>query len=156
MESKKETSYTYKVEDSAKRMDDILDTDDNDYKDKENSIPKRSDLTFKDGFYVNVTAVFIDIVDSSKLTDGHKRPTLAKMYRAFLSECVAIMNSWDMCKEININGDCVWGVFETPKKSDIDNVISVAAQLSSMVNMIEAKYPVITGFLSQSVGIMQK
>ena len=27
MESKKETSYTYKVEDSAKRMDDILDTD---------------------------------------------------------------------------------------------------------------------------------
>lgn len=50
MESKKETSYTYKVEDSAKRMDDILDTDDNDYKDKENSIPKRSDLTFKDGF----------------------------------------------------------------------------------------------------------
>ena len=31
MESKKETSYTYKVEDSAKRMDDILDTDDNDY-----------------------------------------------------------------------------------------------------------------------------
>lgn len=156
MESKKETSYTYKVEDSAKRMDDILDTDDNDYKDKENSIPKRSDLTFKDGFYVNVTAVFIDIVDSSKLTDGHKRPTLAKMYRAFLSECVAIMNSWDMCKEININGDCVWGVFETPKKSDIDNVISVAAQLSSMVNNIEAKYPVITCFLSQSVGIMQK
>ena len=28
MESKKETSYTYKVEDSAKRMEDILDTDD--------------------------------------------------------------------------------------------------------------------------------
>ncbi len=49
MESKKETSYTYKVEDSAKRMDDILDTDDNDYEDKENSIPKRSDLTFKNG-----------------------------------------------------------------------------------------------------------
>lgn len=34
MESKKETSYTYKIEDSAKRMDDILDTDDNDYEDK--------------------------------------------------------------------------------------------------------------------------
>ena len=152
MESKKETSYTYKVEDSAKRMDDILDTDDNDYKDKENSIPKRSDLTFKDGFYVNVTAVFIDIVDSSKLTDGHKRPTLAKMYRAFLSECVAIMNSWDMCKEININGDCVWGVFETPKKSDIDNVISVAAQLSSMVDILNYKLEK-KGYEKISVGI---
>ena len=92
---KKESSYTYKVEDSASRMDDILDADDNDYQDNENSIPARNKLTYK-----NVTALFIDIVDSSKLTDGHKRPTLAKMYRAFLSECVAIMNSWEMCKEI--------------------------------------------------------
>ena len=85
------------------------------------SIPSRDKLTYKNGYYVNVTALFIDIVDSSKLTDGNKRPTLAKMYRAFLSECVAIMNSWEMCKEININGDCVWGVFETPKKSDVDD-----------------------------------
>ena len=33
MESKKETTYTYKVEDSASRMDDILDANDNDYED---------------------------------------------------------------------------------------------------------------------------
>lgn len=108
MESKKESSYTYKVEDSASRMDDILDADDNDYQDNENSIPARNKLTYKNGYYVNVTALFIDIVDSSKLTDGHKRPTLAKMYRAFLSECVAIMNSWEMCKEININYICLF------------------------------------------------
>ena len=73
------------------------------------------------------------------MTDGNKRQTLAKMYRAFLSECVAIMNSWEMCKEININGDCVWGVFETPKKSDVDNVISVAAQLNSMIKILNYK-----------------
>ena len=65
------------------------------------------------------------------------RPTLAKMYRAFLSECVAIMNSWNMCKEININGDCVWGVFETPRKTDIDNVCLVAAQLNSMGKILK-------------------
>lgn len=94
MESKKATTYEYKVEASADRMDDILDASDNDYVDNENSIPSRDKLTYKNGYYVNVTALFIDIVDSSKLTDGHKRPTLAKMYRAFLSECVAIMNSW--------------------------------------------------------------
>ena len=110
MESKKETTYTYKVEDSASRMDDILDANDNDYEDNKSSIPSRDKLTYKNGYYINVTALFIDIVDSSKLTDGNRRPTLAKMYRAFLSECVAIMNSWEMCKEININGDCVWGV----------------------------------------------
>lgn len=139
MESKKSTTYKYNVEDSASRIDEILDSDDNEYVDNKNSIPSRDKLTYKNGYYINVTALFIDIVDSSKLTDGHKRPTLAKMYRAFLSECVAIMNSWEMCKEININGDCVWGVFETPKKSDIDNVISVAAQLNSMVNILNYK-----------------
>jgi class 3 adenylate cyclase len=83
MESKKETSYTYKIEDSADRMDDILDANDNDYEDEGNSIPSRDKLTYKNGYYVDVTAIFIDIVDSSKLTDGHKRPTLAKMYRCF-------------------------------------------------------------------------
>lgn len=139
VESKKETTYTYKVEDSASRMDDILDVNDNDYEDNKNDIPSRNKLTYKNGYYVNVTALFIDIVDSSKLTDGNRRPTLAKMYRAFLSECVAIMNSWEMCKEININGDCVWGVFETPKKSDVDDVISVAAQLNSMIKILNYK-----------------
>ena len=139
VESKKETTYTYKVEDSASRIDDILDASDNDYEDNGSSIPSRGKLTYNNGYYVNVTAVFIDIVNSSKLTDGHKRPTLAKMYRAFLSECVAIMNSWKMCKEININGDCVWGVFETPLKSDVDNIISVAAQLNSMIKILNYK-----------------
>lgn len=139
MESKKSTSYSYKIEDSAQRIDDILSASNDDYIDNENSIPSRDKLTYKNGYYVNITALFIDIVDSSKLTDGRKRPTLAKMYRCFLSECVAIMNSWTMCKEININGDCVWGVFETPKKSDVDNVISVAAQLNSMVKILNYK-----------------
>lgn len=138
MESKKESSYTYKIDDSASRMNDILDASDNDYCDK-NSIPARSSLTYKNGYYVNVTAIFIDIVGSSDMTDEHKRPTLAKMYRAFLSECVAIMNSETDCKEININGDCVWGVFDTPYKSDIDNVISVAAKLNSMIRILNYK-----------------
>lgn len=139
VESKKETTYTYKVEDSASRMDDILDASDNDYSDNENNIPSRDKLTFKNGYYVDVTSIFIDIVDSSKLTDGHKRPTLAKMYICFLSECVAIMNSYTICKEININGDCVWGVFETPNISDVDKVTDVAAQLNSMIRILNYK-----------------
>lgn len=138
MESKKENTYTYKVEDSASRMDDILDANDNNYCDKD-SIPARSDLTFKNGYYVDVAAIFIDIVGSSDMTDEHKRPTLAKMYRAFLSECVAIMNAETACKEININGDCVWGVFDTPYKADIDDVISVSARLNSMIKILNYK-----------------
>lgn len=138
MESKKESSYTYKVEDSASRIDEILNSSDNNYCDK-NNIPARSDLTFKNGCYVNVAAIFIDIVGSSDITDKHKRPTLAKMYRAFLSECVAIMNAEINCKEININGDCVWGVFDISYSSNADGMISVAAKLNSMIKILNYK-----------------
>lgn len=131
-------TMSYDVEKSVDRMDDILDASDNNYADK-NSIPVRNDLTFKNGYYVNVTTIFIDIVGSSDMTDEHKRPTLAKMYRAFLSECVAIMNAEIDCKEININGDCVWGVFDTPKTRDVDEVISVAARINSMIKILNYK-----------------
>lgn len=135
-----ESNYTmfYDVDKSSERMDEILNANDNNFCDK-NSLPRRDDLTFKNGYYVNITAIFIDIVGSSNMTDKHKRPTLAKMYRVFLSECVAIMNSEKNCKEISINGDCVWGVFDTPYKSDINNVISVAARLNSMIKILNYK-----------------
>ena len=132
-------TLSYNVDRSSERMDNILDASNDNYVEKENDIPERSNLTFTNGYYVNVTAIFIDIVGSSDMTNEHKRPTLAKMYRAFLSECVAIMNSENDCKEISINGDCVWGVFETPYKKDIDNVISVAARLNSMVKILNYK-----------------
>lgn len=119
-------------------MDEILNASDNDYCDKD-SIPTRIDLTFKNGYYVKAAAIFIGIIGLSDMTDEHKRPILAKMYRAFLSECVAIMNAETDCKEININGNCVWGVFDTPYKSNIDNVISVAARLNSMIEILNYK-----------------
>lgn len=129
---------TYDVDKSVERIDAILDAGNNNYSDK-TSIPSRSTLTYTNGFYVNVTALFIDILGSSDMTDEHKRPTLAKMYRSFISECTAIMNSESICKEININGDCVWGVFETPYKSDIDTVFSAAARLSSLIKILNYK-----------------
>jgi class 3 adenylate cyclase len=144
-------TMSYDVDKSSERMDDILNASNSNFADKD-SIPARSDLTFKNGYYVNITAIFIDIVGSSDMTDEHKRPTLAKMYRAFLSECVAIMNAEYNCKEISINGDCVWGVFDTPYKSDIDGVISVAAKLNSMVKILNYKLRK-KGYSEISVGI---
>lgn len=129
---------TYKVEDSAKRIDDILNASNDNFKDNK-TIPNRETLTFSNGFYVGVTAIFIDIVDSSNMTDEHKRPVLAKIYRSFISECVAIMNSSIMCKEININGDCVWGIFDTRTKTDIDTALNIAAKLSSLIMILNYK-----------------
>lgn len=81
----------YSVDESSKRLDEILNASDNNYCNK-NSIHIRNNLTFKNSYYVNVTTVFIDIVGSLDMTDDHKRPASAKMHRAFLFECVAIMN----------------------------------------------------------------
>ena len=144
-------TMSYSVEKSSERMDDILDSSNSNFKDTD-SIPLRSELTFKNGYYVNITAIFIDIVGSSDMTDEHRRPTLAKMYRAFLSECVAIMTSENNSKEISINGDCVWGVFNTPYKSDIDEVISVSAKLNSMIKILNYKLRK-KGYSEISIGI---
>jgi len=128
----------YDVDKSSERMNAILDAGSSNYADM-SYVPLRSGLTYNNGYYVYITALFIDIIGSSDMTDAHKRPTLAKMYRCFISECTAIMNSESICKEININGDCVWGVFDTPLMADIDTVFEVAAKLNSLINILNYK-----------------
>ncbi|MBU9605227.1 adenylate/guanylate cyclase domain-containing protein [Burkholderia multivorans] len=98
-----------------------------------NNIPDRSRLTYTNGFYVYCTAVFIDIRDSSKLTTSHTTPVLGKIYRAYISECIAALNAFDECKEIFISGDCVSGIFNTPYKSDINRALLAAATLQSVI-----------------------
>ena len=126
---------SYDIDKSAERIDDILSAGNGNFEDKA-YLPSRSSLTYTNGYYVNVTALFIDIVGSSNMTDEHKRPVLAKTYRSFISECTAIMSAAEICKEININGDCVWGVFDTPRKADIDAVFGVAAKLNSLISIL--------------------
>lgn len=142
----------YDVEKSAERMDDILNAGSGNYCDKD-SIPARSSLTYTNGYYVNITALFIDIVGSSDMTDSSRRPTLAKIYRSFISEATAILNDTGLsCKEISINGDCVWGVFETPLKSNIDSVFGTAARLNSMIKILNYKLKK-KGYTQISVGV---
>lgn len=141
----------FSTDESAKRIDDILNSAAGNYADMK-SIPTRSSLTYVNGYYVNVTALFIDIVGSADMSDEHKRPVLAKIYRSFISECTAILNSIDICKEISIYGDCVWGVFETPYTYDIDTVFSVSAMLNSLIQILNYKLEK-KGYLTIRVGI---
>lgn len=145
------THIAYNIDKSSQRMDDILNAGNGNFSDSQ-SIPQRSSLTYTNGYYVNISALFIDIVGSSDMTDEHKRPTLAKMYRCFISECTAILNAHSICKEISINGDCVWGVFETPYRENIDTVFSIAAQLNSLIKILNYKLRK-KGFSEISVGI---
>jgi len=134
-----ETNYKYyDYEKSITRIDDILNKQDSSFEELK-TFPSTDKLTFKNGFYVNATALFVDIRDSSNLTDKHRRPALAKIYRSFISEVIAILNGNSNCKYINVDGDCVSGVYETPNKSDIDSVFKDAYTISSMVDILNCK-----------------
>lgn len=129
---------TYSHTASASRMVEILNQSDINYEEKD-SLPSRDKLTFTNGFYANCSALFIDIRDSSALPNKYQRPKLARLYRAFISEAVAVMNGDPNCREINVVGDGVWSVINTPYKDDIDSVFATAYQLNSMMKMLNCK-----------------
>jgi class 3 adenylate cyclase len=126
-------SYDFKA--SFQRVQDILNQSDINYVETD-SLPSRDKLTFTNGFYAKASALVVDIRGSSDLPRKYKRPTLARIYRAFLSEMVAIMNNDANCREVNIVGDSVWSVVNTPKKSNIDVVFSSAARANSLVKVL--------------------
>ncbi len=99
-------------------------------------LPDRDKLTFVNGFYGMCAAVFVDVRNSSGLTKKYQRPKLAKLYRAFISEMVAVLNGEDGVREVNIVGDCVWASYSTPYKDDINDVFRVAFQANTLVNML--------------------
>lgn len=135
----KSNFINYDFEKSRGRIDSILDSSDNSYEEVD-SIPNRDKLTFNNGFYVKCTSMFVDIRKSTELTKKYKRPTLAKIYRTFISEVVAVINGNSDCSEIFIQGDCVWAVFNTPYKTDVDGVFSTSAQVSSVIDTMNCKF----------------
>lgn len=139
MEQLVDSSYReYDYIDSFARIDEILSTPQGNFQEV-NSLPDRDKLTYSNGFYANCSAIFMDIRESSELPNHYKRPALAKLYRAFISEAVAILNSESGCRELNIVGDCVWAVINTPFKSDIDDVYSLTAMLNSLMKVLNYK-----------------
>ncbi len=133
----KATNTTYNIQDSLQRMDNILNS--SNICEEKDYIPSRDTLTFTNGYYVNCCAIFVDICGSSDLTDAHTRPVLAKIYRCFISELVALFNGESSCKEVSINGDCVWGIFEITHEATINVMIDIAAKASSLIDIINYK-----------------
>lgn len=124
---------------SSDRIKDILNQPAGTFEEVE-GLPDRDKLTYSNGFYGNCSAIYIDIRDSSGLTAKHKRPILAKIYRAFISEMVAVLNSSIHVREVNIVGDCVWGVYKTTHINYIDDVFAVAYQANTLVNLLNHHY----------------
>ena len=126
----------YSCLESIKRIDSYL-NDSGDYQDK-TDIPTRNQLSYSNGFYVNCYALFVDIRSSSKLTALHQKRVLARIYRSYISELTAIMQNFDNCKEINIVGDCVSGVFSRNNKEDVMQPFEAACTINKVVKILNA------------------
>jgi len=147
-----ETSYSdYDFSKSIDRINDVLDGSDASYQDKK-SIPSRDELTFNNGFSVECSAIFIDIRDSKELNEKHTRPVLAKVYKTYISELIAVLKNHSKISELYIEGDAVWGICDTPFKEDIDELFSVGAQASSLIDILNIKYNK-KGYSKLTVGI---
>lgn len=109
--------YDYKK--GKERVEQILDND-IEINDKGN-IPNDDNFTFNNGYYAWVTAIFVDIRDSSKLFSKkglNDKEKTAKLVRAFTSEIIEILRDAEYLKEIGIRGDCVYAIYNTPNEID--------------------------------------
>lgn len=130
-------TFQYDFNTSLSRIDNVLNTN-GDYTDVA-EIPSRDTLTYTNGCYLNCYALFVDIRDSSQLPQQHQKKVLAKIYRSYISELTAIMQSFENCKEINIVGDCVSGIFTCTCKDDVMLPFSAAFTINAIVEALNVK-----------------
>lgn len=102
-----------------------------------NDIPKQdSDFTYGNGIRAWVGAIFIDIIDSSSLFKNYKDEIVARIIRAFCSEIIEILRQNEKYVQIGIRGDCVFGIYSVPYKSDLVNVLNDSIMVNTFLNML--------------------
>lgn len=126
--------YDYRA--GKKRIDEILDSKMAVI--EKNRLPKNDELTFDNSYLSWISALFIDIRESTELMARDDQEYVAKIVRCFTSELIEILRGEDTLREIGIRGDCVYAVYTTPKKRDIDNVFDLAVWCNTYLNMLNA------------------
>lgn len=126
--------YDYRA--GKKRIDEILDSGMAVI--EKNRLPKNDELTFDNSYLSWISAIFIDIRESMELMARDDQEYVAKIVRCFTSELIEILRGEDNLREIGIRGDCVYAVYTTPKKRDIDNVFDLAVWCNTYLNMLNA------------------
>jgi class 3 adenylate cyclase len=107
----------YNYEEGLKRISDILD---NKLEVEDNSkLPAVDNLTFENAYYSWVSAIFVDIRNSTGLFTSKNKVTVSKIIRCFTSEIIEILRTDDNMREIGIRGDCVYAIYTTPSQDAI-------------------------------------
>ena len=115
-------------------------------------IPNNDNFTFSNAYYGWVTAIFVDIRNSTDLFSKDDKEIVSKMIRSFTSEVIEILRKDDLLREIGIRGDCVYAIYTTPNKSNILEIMDKSFYINTFMNMLN-KLLVAKGFSTISVGI---
>ncbi|MFH5881285.1 adenylate/guanylate cyclase domain-containing protein [Liberiplasma polymorphum] len=140
----------YDYQNAKKRVWDILNS--KTPVEKKSTIPSREEeFTYKNGIKAWVGAIFVDIVDSSTIfKSGDEK--IARIIRAFSKEIINILSDSNNYRQIGIRGDCVYGIYSTPYKSDLGEIFTLAYTVNTFMGMLNAIL-VKSGFQRIQVGI---
>lgn len=97
-------------------------------------LPSDSNFTFENGYISWVTAIFVDIRDSTNLFSKNDEST-AKIVRSFTSEIIEILRDADNLREIGIRGDCVYAIYTTPNLADELECANKTFYVNTFINM---------------------
>lgn len=116
------------------------------------NIPSDSNFTFDNAYYGWVTAIFVDIRNSSELFSSEDKVEVSKIIRSFTSEVIEILREDDNHREIGIRGDCVYAIYPTPNKDDIYELMDKIFYVNTLLGMLNALFKE-KGYNTISVGI---
>ena len=125
-------NYDYK--EGKKRVNVIL-NDENNIEEKD-KVPTEKNFTYHNGYYDWVTALFVDIKDSTKLFNENKKKSTSKIIRSFTSEIIEILRGDDNLREIGIRGDCVYAIYTCSTNDENYEVADKAFYINTYLNML--------------------
>ncbi|WP_208592338.1 adenylate/guanylate cyclase domain-containing protein [Gracilibacillus suaedae] len=127
-------SYDYK--ERKKKVEEILDNTDK--IEEVDKLPSEDNFTYTNGYKAWVSAIFIDLRDSTNLFTKHEELDIAKVIRGFTSEIIEILrkDTNNQLKEIGIRGDCVFAIYSTPVLNDLYDVSTRAVYVNTYMNML--------------------
>lgn len=94
-----------------------------------------SEFTYENGIKTWVGALFVDIVDSSKLFNSANEDT-ARIIRSFCSEIISILKDDPNYREIGIRGDCVYCIYSAPYQKDLVEIFRHAYCINTFIRML--------------------
>lgn len=124
--------YDYKQ--GKSRIESILKNKLEVYKDVK--IPNDDNFTYENSYYGWVTAIFVDIRDSSSIFSNENKVEVSKIIRSFSSEVIEILRDDENLREIGIRGDCVYSIYATPTQEDIYKVMDKVFYTNTFMYML--------------------